>query len=366
MFRTFLRTIPPTLLLLLAMACGGSAAPEAGSSAPTAAAAQPTALPQPTTPPTPTESPADENLSLNDYETGLSSLDSFRTSFKVDIDVTENGEQKQGTVEITQEVVRASQSRRIRIAATGDLQGELAANEQPGTLEFIRLGDTSYMYNANAEDGQQCISFSGDRANAMPEQIYNAQDLIGSVEQAKLVGSGETVNGIATTHYRFDQASAITINGISQATGDIWIAQDGGYLVKYVGTASGQGGEAFGEQGEGTMSWEYNLTDVGAVQEIALPEACAGQGASGDIPAPPDAAERASFGGMQTFVTTASVDDVVAFYRAEMPAQGWTAGEERLLARVANLTFSKEGRKLTITITSDGSKTNVLVADQGQ
>ena len=130
--------------------------------------------------------------------------------------------------------------------------------------------------------------------------FFKPGDIVGGLKQAKLVGKGETVNGITADHYSFDQR-AVTFGTFDSANGHVWLAQDGGYPVKYIGTASGKDTIMAGKSAEGTFTWEYNIEDANQVRSIALPKECEGQQPAGDIPVPENATAKNSFGKLITF-----------------------------------------------------------------
>jgi hypothetical protein len=137
--------------------------------------------------------------------------------------------------------------------------------------------------------------------------------------------------------------------------------------VKYVGTATGKNNAFAGQAGEGSFTWEYNVEDANQVEAIALPEECAGQQPAADIPVPEGATEKSSFGKLITFKSADAPADVAAFYKQAMPAQGWTAGEANVMGDLQMLSFTKDGRKLSITITKEeqGGSSVMISEDQG-
>ncbi len=92
--------------------------------------------------------------------------------------------------------------------------------------------------------------------------IFNDPELVGS----------ETLNGVASDHYVFklsglgvDSGADVTMN-----QGEYWIAQDGGYLVKYVLVAEEQN-----EPGKPIrFSVAIELTSINQPVEITLPAEC--------------------------------------------------------------------------------------------
>ncbi|HET9224518.1 MAG TPA: hypothetical protein VFO07_18540, partial [Roseiflexaceae bacterium] len=202
------------------------------------------------------------------------------------------------------------------------------------------------------QNAQKCIGMTSDQDAGSMAAAFKPSDIIGGLNQAKLVGKGETVNGVVADRYSFDQ-NALSFGTFASAQGEAWIAQDGGFLVKYVGTATGKNSFLTSKSAEGTFTWEYNLTDANKVGAIDLPKECEGQQPADDIPVPEKTTDKASFGKMITFKSPDAPADVAAFYKQQMPKQGWEAGEASEFGDLQTLNYTKDGRKLSITITKE-------------
>lgn len=361
-----------TRKLLAALVCALpialSACGSAGSSAPTptaasapAAASEPAAS-APTAASEPTAASAEQaETALEDLDSGLEGLQSYRLSFTATFEGTENGEVKQGSLEYAQEYISESGDQRFSVTSQGAWAESAGAGQNH--FEMLRVGDTSYMYMPEQTDGEKCISFSADSQEQGPVvDAFKPEAIIGGIEKARLIGRGETVNGVKTDHYEVIEGG-ISLAGAAGSKGEAWIATDGGYLVKYIGTFSGNG-LLFAPNSEGTMTWEYSLTDVDQVDAITLPEDCAGQQAAADIPIPEGATEKSSFGGMQSFKTAEAPAAVADFYKRELAGQGWTAGQENAMEGMAILEFTKGARQLTVTVTQEEAGSMVMLVEE--
>ena len=68
--------------------------------------------------------------------------------------------------------------------------------------------------------------------------------------------------------------------------------------------------------------------------------------------------------GFITFSTTDSPEEVADFYKEELAALGWKeGGNPMVMPELITLEFSKEARKLSITITTSEGKTTVLITE---
>jgi len=93
-----------------------------------------------------------------------------------------------------------------------------------------------------------------------------------------------------------------------------------------------------------------------------------GGGEAGGYPMMDDADVQFSMQGMLNYYTSATVGEVIDFYKSELAAQGWTANAdaEYIGDDTAFLTFSKDGEELTLTlnIEADGRVNVTLVSGQ--
>jgi hypothetical protein len=367
-------TLLAALLLALA-ACGGGAPAESGDN-PTApaggssSAEKPTAKPEADAEPeadaaaeadaapganapesnnAPGANAQSETRDFSDISGSLEELDSYSMRFTFSFNgKNEEGKTEQGSMEIVQEVIKASKDQHIRFSTTGD-----AAESTPGGIfEIFQVGGVSYMHSPEGQDGPSCLSASSDQNDSLDGQMFKPGDIVGGIENATLVKQGETVNGVKADHYTFDQGG-VSFGTFSSAKGDVWVAQDGGYLLKYVGEASGKAGLFGSGSTEGSFTWEYNVENINGLEAITLPDVCAAQQPATDIPLPEGATDKANFNGIITFKSKDAPADVAAFFKQELPGQGWQAGEASELGDMQSLTFTKEGRTLSITITKE-------------
>jgi hypothetical protein len=80
-----------------------------------------------------------------------------------------------------------------------------------------------------------------------------------------------------TDHYVVEDVESLVgdeemnIEEFNVQQADVWVAQDGGYLVRMNIDATGTDTQGT----EGSFMMQYELQDVNNVDEITLPEACA-------------------------------------------------------------------------------------------
>ena len=139
----------------------------------------------------------------------------------------------------------------------------------------------------------------------------------------------------------------------------MWVATSGGYVVKYLLTTNAKA-DYFGDGIEGTLTSDYELTDVGKPVKIQLPTTC--PGGMIDVPKLPDASNADNEPGTLIYNTSATVADAAAFYQKQLPALGWILQRQ---AEVTNgkalINFSKDNLSMSIFITPGAGTTTVNV-----
>jgi hypothetical protein len=368
-----------TLTILLALtlaACGGkddktpaaeeTAAPVAEATAPkTVAKTAPTAAPQkkatseptaePTVEPTaaPAATPEAESLSLDSRDTGLDQLTSYRLAWHAEWKSTDQGKEEQGAWDWTEEYTADPKAHHLTMTTP-----DSSDPAKTGALEMWQIGDTSYMKSG---ENEECISFSSEGAGKDIQKGAFSPSMLGRIEDAKYVGR-ETVNGIPTKHYKYNSKSGM-LAALGEASGETWVATDGGYVVKDMVKWTGGGGLfGFGASttATGDGSWTWELSDVNEPFEIKPPEGC--EGSQLDLPMMPDATEKSRFGDMTTYKSAGKPADVATFYKEELAAAGWKPeGEPTEMGDVVLLNFAKDDQKLSVMITASDGATQVIL-----
>ena len=282
---------------------------------------------------------------LPDAKVGLSELSSYQATLALSFEGTENGQPK--TWSKTYLMLRQTDppARQLTVESSGDLTelDPVFMAEADGAA-FERIGE----YVCNATPIEAGKSFA-DRLE--PASFLNY--VIGADE-----AGSETVNDVAATHYTFDQR-ALGQQDMAEATGEMWVASEGVYVVKYVLSIKGSG-DYFGEGIEGTLSYDYELTQVNQPVEIILPEDCP----SGMVDAPqlPDASNVLNAPGVLSYDTASGLDEAVAFYQTETPELGWELlGEPSVTETGALLVFTKDDQTMTVNITTENGVTTIRI-----
>jgi hypothetical protein len=206
--------------------------------------------------------------------------------------------------------------------------------------------------------GLGCTTSEGMDESMMEGAVTRPDELIDDLnsEGVSLVESGVTVNGIVTDHYHFDE-TAIQDNDASLSTvsGDIYIAQQEEFIVRFV--IDGQG--AIGDFGDETATdldsfrMEFNVFDVNSNITITAPAECSTAAASTDYPMLDDAFDVTTFAGVITYKTNTAVADAAAFYKDALTADGWTISFEYSDDTTATMMLTKDSKNLTVLVTED-------------
>jgi hypothetical protein len=358
MKRLWIASTSMLLLVLIVAACGGKSAAPA-TSEPVAATkatqemAEPTEQVEPTVAPEPTAGEGD--LTLDSRDVGLDTLKSYRITWKANWETTKDNKTEKTSWDWAQEYTADPAALHFTWSAT-DTSGQ-----GQGGLDMYQIGDTTYMVSTDQDGNRSCTSFSSSDPEAGLQKDAFSPSMLGSLSGAKYAGA-DTVNGIPTKHYTYDQ-NAANLAGFGKVSGETWVAIDGGYVVKDIVNWEGGAGlfgapTAAGESGKGSWAWE--LSDPNGSFTITPPEGC--ESAAKGLPILPDATEKATMGDLTIYKTATKAADAVAFYQKEMAAAGWTqAGEPTSTEGFSSVEFTKDGQKASITITSEGEGSQVMI-----
>jgi hypothetical protein len=184
------------------------------------------------------------------------------------------------------------------------------------------------------------------------------------IQSASAAGE-ESIGGIAAQAYTLN-ADSIGRKGVA-ASGKIWRAKDGGYLLKYQLELSG-GDALFGSGATGTQTIDYELTEVNGDEPVAYPADC--QPVLTDIPVTDDAQDVHRFPGLLWYVSPSAPETVQAFYEEYFSGEGWEEVEVTAASEAGTETeilFSQNstGRTATVSllIVPEGTEVSVDTND---
>jgi hypothetical protein len=183
---------------------------------------------------------------LSDVSRGLENVPSYRQHYLMVREYSDaEGQVQQEVYEWLHERTAAGDRRMLeRFGAPHDVT----------RASYLTRGQT--FFYADMAGDVMCIPFPEFREL---EPMITVADTTG-FKSATLSSAGETVSGVLADRYTLDPPPYSP--NFEALTGELWLAREGGYLVKY---------EIHGKSGEETTTWRYELT---AAELIELPEAC--------------------------------------------------------------------------------------------
>jgi hypothetical protein len=246
---------------------------------------------------------------LTDPTTGLADLNSYHVSFQQDVTGNLDGKPFERHTHI--ELTRSSGQSDF----TREGQG---TDEQTSYFRAIALDKAVYRWNTLEETCQ------GEAGDLLSGETLEPAELLPLVLQTSKVGN-ETVNQIPTIHYHFDQNALPVTEPKPSISGEIWMAEQGGYLVKFIMNAA-MPSKTTGVGLEVAQSWKYELSQINLVESVTLPKGC--MVVPVDIPVMPDAMNESLRSGIMEYETASSASEVVAFYFQNLSSLGWTAKQK--------------------------------------
>lgn len=376
-------------LLLFALvaslaACGAEPEPAATAVEPAATTApEPTTAPPPTdtsAPPptdvpeptaeTPVQAPEEElpeGAGLNLGELSSSSeLSSYRATMTMKVSGTRGGEAVENSMVILMEYTSDPQVQHIQM--TGQL---MEGVDTGGVIEMYQVEGTTYI-----QFGDQWLSVPSSEEMSANMAFVDPDDLIDDNCGWKQQRDTD-YEGIETLHYTLSTEDAkkcmaaekwAEASDLTEASGELYVAKDGNYIVHMEMLLAGTGLEAdLGTEEEllddGRMEIIFDMRDVNQPFTIDIPEDALASGQMPeDVPIPEGAAEVSNAFGMITYNTTQTPAEISDYYKAQMPANGWTEVSVQDFSGMFMLEYSKDGRTANFTITGDDSgETSVLI-----
>lgn len=279
---------------------------------------------------------------LSNPAVGLDSLQSYRAVLTLSFDGSSAGTKSQWSRTYTLVVDRTDGTRLLSIADQGFAPEASLDGWAVGTARQMLI-------NQNGAGGAcSAAAASADNQPVLPEPAAFLPPVLG----AQGAASSADISGVPVDHFTFDQ-NALSFPGSGQASGELWLAGTGGYVVQY--TLSAKGGTGFfGQDLQGTMKWNYQLSDINATPEFSLPDDC--PPALMDAPSIDGAQVLTDHPGLLEFTTGDSVKTVTSFYESKLPPLGYTEDPNPFItSSSAQIAFDKPGVRLTLSVQKTGS-----------
>lgn len=335
-----------------------SAAAPATSQPPTPTAIAPTSTPAPLATPAPTQSPAAVGgavtvafgagpFDITDTARGLADLSGYKATLTLSFDGTQAGQAKKWSTTYVMLTRQVPPARQLTVAKTG------AVSDTAQPVMLAEMDGAVY----ERDGASPCIANAIRTGDSQTQRMEPAA-FLSVVLGAETAGS-EAVNGVAADYYKFDERALGQV-GLAKATGELWVASKGGYLVRYLLTAKG-GAAYFGDGSDGTLSWDYELTGANQPPAIKLPADC--PAGMVDVPRLPGAVNVLSVPGLLAYDTPAGLADAAAFYQKQLPALGWKVDGEPAVSDASQfLQFTQPAKTLSVVLTTGKAGTRVRIS----
>ena len=174
----------------------------------------------------------------------------------------------------------------------------------------------------------------------------------------------DVINGVPVYGFSLD-ASNVEPGELDIAkfdSGTVYIAKDGGYLVRLEMNGSGTSEMLSGSPDlEGDITYDLNYFDFNQTVDIKPPEGCTQNSSELEYPVTPDAYQLSRVLGITSYKTDLPLEDVIQFYRDEMPTAGWTLEEEFVSGPIALLSFVGDAGTVQVTLSFDEATDSVDV-----
>jgi hypothetical protein len=294
----------------------------------------------------------------------MGDLQSYRCDFSVNFDGASGSDPASSSLTMSIEYTSNPPVQHTIIHLDGfDL--DLEYGDLP-SIEFYTMEETTYV-SFGMEGGW--ISIPNDLDNPFSEKLISYDDFVDLPERASRKLLPENVNGVTAWHYVLDEDDFLEeFTTYNEVSGDVWIAVDGGYMVKMDVSITGTfAPDIIRHQpiDQSTMEVSFNLRDVNENFTIESPHETAstvntpvpdepviyGAWARQDVPLPEDAYINTAGGDNVTAQTQLSFEEVVEFFQTQLPANGWDVGRETYAgSEMYNGLFEKGEEILTLNL----------------
>jgi hypothetical protein len=284
-------------------------------------------------------------FNLPDTKAGLENLSSYKATLTLTFDGTKDGQTEQWSTTYIMLSTKEPVARQYIIQKTGD-------SSDPDAVFMAEVDGAAYERRGESACNVNVI----DQENSLAETWEPAGFLTGVIGAEE--AGNETVNDVVSNKYTFDER-AFGQTDIAKSTGEMWVASEGSYIVKYLLTTQGNA-DYFGEGIEGTLTWDYELTEVNQPVTITLPDDCP----AGMVNAPslPDAANILNIPGILAYDTASSVADAATFYQEQIPSLGWALMSQPTIRETnALIEFTQGDQILMVLIKTDAATTSIKI-----
>jgi hypothetical protein len=297
-----------------------------------------------------------------------SNLQSYRAERQMEIWFDDDTEESSVTMTSTTEVTANPPAQHvITIQESRMFPDEMPTME----TEMYIIGGMAYM---KSNLFKEWVAFEGSITDLMSDTLLNPQDYVMLPEKAERDVTPETINGISSWHYTFDEDDIENPSvEFEEVRTEIWIAVDGGFIVKLESYAEGADlSEDLDENlfagmlENSRVHTTYEMKDINADFTIVLPPEAAEAKISDffsdldtewtrdDVPFPEEAEIDYSFEDSISLQITWTVQQTKDFMLPQMQANGWVLEMEYLNSEDYYMgDYIKDKDYLTLSIEKD-------------
>ena len=216
----------------------------------------------------------------------------------------------------------------ITRTSSGDFDNQIRLDSSGRFVRLVSLNSAYYRWYSEKAACQGSVD------PPIEDEVIEPAALLLPVGSASRVGV-ETIGKVSSVHYRFDKTGLPYFKTTGSIAGDFWIAENGGYVVKYILKAgASQNPPAKGL--DVAQTYTYELTPGG--DALGLPKGCAVVPA--DLPVITGAQNVARTSGLVTYQTSATPRAVFDFYSQKLAGLGWKSEMSRTRAAKSSCPIS--------------------------
>jgi hypothetical protein len=188
------------------------------------------------------------SINTNPYALSVGSFQSYRLRARWLVEPKGEGGEPATAVEFQMAYIREPLAEEIAFSDSG----------QGVSTRLIHVGDRLWV-----ESGGQWTELPTEDSSSLDRMLSAFDAVVADLDgNAHRVGD-ENVYGVITRHYTFDRSTlGASADAYSEITGDVWVAAEGSYLIKYTFTAQDEAA---------TYRWEWDVFDINAGFKIAPP-----------------------------------------------------------------------------------------------
>jgi len=183
---------------------------------------------------------------------GLEGLDSYHVRLSMSFDSVTSGSPVQVSYEMYIDRVADPFAQYVLVRRGGTIED----------YEFFYFPDRQYLIVG----GGECLYLPAEGNEAMEPEMFKPDEVLGEDVEEHRVQPDEYVNDVLCRHYVIESS-----DDSGSTEGEVWVAVEGNYIVKYVLQTKG----ADPETGDvGRAEWEYEVSDINAPIAIERPTDC--------------------------------------------------------------------------------------------